>query len=142
MKTYWPKEASIERTWHLVDAKGKTLGRLATRIAELLIGKHKATFTPSVDGGDFLIVVNADDIVLTGNKMTDKTYYWHSGYPGGLKSISADKLKTEKPEKILWNAVYGMLPKNKLRDYRIKRLKIYAAAEHLHKAQQPVLVNL
>lgn len=142
MKTYWPKEDNIERSWHLVDAKGKTLGRLATKIAALLAGKHKTSFTPSVDGGDFIVVVNADEIVLTGNKLTKKIYYWHSGYPGGLKSTTAEKLKAEKPEKVLWNAVYGMLPKNKLRDHRIKRLKIYTAAEHLHQAQQPILVNL
>lgn len=142
MKTYWPKMTDTERKWHLIDAKGKTMGRLATEIARLLIGKHKAYFTPSVDCGDFVVVVNANDVVLTGNKLTNKIYYWHTGYPSGLRSTTAEKLKKEKPGQILWEAVYGMLPKNKLRDYRIKRLKLYMTNEHPHEAQKPVLLNL
>ncbi len=142
MKTYWPKKEDIKRNWYLVDAKGKILGRLATKIAELLIGKGKTTFTPSVDNGDFVVVINAKDVVLTGKKWKQKTYYWHTGYPGGFRSVTAEKLKAEKPEEILWQAVYGMLPKNKLRDHRINRLKIYVADNHPHAAQKPVQISL
>lgn len=141
MKTYWPKKEIDNRNWYLIDAKGKTLGRLATRIASLLIGKHKAYFTPSVDCGDFVVVLNAKDVVLTGNKLKDKIYYWHTGYPAGFRSINAEKLLNEKPEEVLWKAVYGMLPKNKLRDHRIKRLKIYVGNEHKHSAQNPMLLQ-
>jgi len=137
MKTYWPKTETLNREWYLVDAKGKVLGRLATKIAEILIGKNKPYFTPSVDCGDFVVVLNAKDIVLTGNKMKDKVYYWHTGYPAGFRSVNAEKLLQEKPEEVLWKAVYGMLPKNKLRDHRIKRLKIYVGNEHKHSAQNP-----
>jgi large subunit ribosomal protein L13 len=142
MKTYWPKKEDIERKWYLIDAKGKVLGRIATKIAELLMGKGKTTYTPSVDIGDFVVVVNAKDIVLTGKKWKQKTYYWHTGYPGGFRSVTAEKLRAEKPEEILWHAVYGMLPKNKLRDHRINRLKIYTTNEHPHIAQKPVMLNL
>jgi large subunit ribosomal protein L13 len=142
MKTYWPKKEDIERKWYLIDAKGKVLGRIATKIAELLMGKGKTTYTPSVDIGDFVVVVNAKDIVLTGKKWKHKTYYWHTGYPGGFRSVTAEKLRAEKPEEILWHAVYGMLPKNKLRDHRINRLKIYTTNEHPHIAQKPVMLNL
>lgn len=142
MKTYWPKEKEIKRNWYIIDARGKVLGRIATKIAELLIGKGKTTFTPAVDGGDFVVVLNASDIVLTGKKEKQKTYYWHTGYPAGLRSVTAEKLKEKKPEEILWKAVYGMLPKNKLRDDRIKRLKIYTANEHPHTAQQPTQLSL
>ncbi len=142
MKTYWPKKEDIKRNWYLVDAKGKILGRLATKIAELLIGKGKTIFTPSVDNGDFVVVINAKDVVLTGKKWKQKTYYWHTGYPGGFRSVTAEKLKAEKPEEILWQAVYGMLPKNKLRDHRINRLKIYVADNHPHAAQKPVQISL
>lgn len=142
MRTYWPKKDDIKRNWYLVDAKGKVLGRIATKIAELLIGKGKTTFTPSVDLGDFVVVVNAKDIVLTGKKWKQKTYYWHTGYPGGFRSTTAEKLRSEKPEEILWQAVYGMLPKNKLRDHRINRLKIYVTDSHPHKAQNPVQLSL
>jgi large subunit ribosomal protein L13 len=142
MKTYWPKKDDIKRNWYVIDAKGKVLGRLATKIAELLIGKGKATFTPAVDGGDFVIVVNAKDIVLTGKKWKQKTYYWHTGYPGGFRSTTAEKLREEKPAEILWQAVYGMLPKNKLRDHRINRLKIYVTDGHPHVAQNPVNLSL
>lgn len=142
MRTYWPKKDDIKRNWYLVDAKGKILGRVATKIAELLIGKGKTTFTPSVDLGDFVVVVNAKDIVLTGKKWKQKTYYWHTGYPGGFRSTTAEKLRNEKPEEILWQAVYGMLPKNKLRDHRINRLKIYVTDSHPHIAQNPVQLSL
>lgn len=137
MKTYWPKIESLKREWYLVDAKGKVLGRLASKIAQILIGKNKPYFTPSVDCGDYVVVLNAKDIVLTGKKIKNKIYYWHTGYPAGLRSITAEKLLQEKPEEVLWKAVYGMLPKNKLRDHRIKRLKIYAGNEHKHIAQNP-----
>lgn len=142
MKTFWPKMVDTERKWYIVDAKGKTLGRLATEIAKILIGKNKPFYTPSVDCGDFVVVVNANDVVLTGNKLSKKIYYWHTGYPAGLRSVTAEKLKKEKPGQILWEAVYGMLPKNKLRDHRIKRLKLYMTNEHPHSAQQPVMINL
>lgn len=142
MRTYWPKKEDIKRNWYVVDARGKVLGRLATKIAELLIGKGKATFTPSVDNGDFVVVVNAKDIILTGKKWKQKTYYWHTGYPGGFRSVTAEKLKNEKPEEILWQAVYGMLPKNKLRDHRINRLKIYVTESHPHIAQSPIQLSL
>lgn len=142
MKTYWPKTSDIERKWYLVDAKGKTLGRLASEIAKLLIGKHKPIYTPSVDCGDFVVVINANDVILTGDKLKTKTYYWHTGYPGGFRYTTAEKLKKEKPGQILWEAVYGMLPKNKLRDKRIKRLKLYMTNEHPHQAQRPLAINL
>jgi len=142
MRTYWPKKDDIKRNWYLVDVKGKVLGRVATKIAELLMGKGKIAFTPSVDLGDFVVVVNAKDIVLTGKKWKQKTYYWHTGYPGGFRSTTAEKLRSEKPEEILWQAVYGMLPKNKLRDHRINRLKIYVTDSHPHIAQNPVQLSL
>ncbi|MCX7770763.1 MAG: 50S ribosomal protein L13 [Proteobacteria bacterium] len=142
MKTYWPKKDDIKRNWYLIDAKGKVLGRIATKIAELLIGKGKTIFTPAVDTGDFVVVINAKEVVLTGKKWKQKTYNWHTGYPGGFRSITAEKLRNEKPEEILWQAVYGMLPKNKLRDHRINRLKIYTADNHPHIAQNPVQLSL
>ncbi len=141
MATPMAKKGEVERKWHLVDAQGKTLGRLATRVAVLLRGKNKPIFTPHVDAGDFVIVVNADKVVLTGKKLKDKLYIHHSGYPGGLKSISAEKLMQKKPERLISMAVQGMLPKNKLGRKLIKKLKVYTGANHPHEAQQPEALN-
>lgn len=131
------KKGSVEQKWHLIDANGKTLGRLATRVAMLLRGKHKPIFTPHVDTGDFVVVVNAEKISLTGKKWKDKLYIHHSGYPGGLKSISAGKMREKKPERLVTMAVQGMLPKNKLGRKMIKKLKVYSGDAHPHQAQQP-----
>jgi large subunit ribosomal protein L13 len=137
MKTIVAKSKEVTRDWYLVDAENQVLGRIATTIANVLRGKNKPTFTPSVDTGDFIIVVNAEKIALTGNKRADKMYYSHSGYPGGIKSITAGKLLDKKPEDLIKHAVKGMLPKNKLARHMLSKLKIYAGSEHPHKAQQP-----
>lgn len=137
MKTYVAKKEDVVRDWYLVDAENQVLGRIATTIANVLRGKNKPTYTPSVDTGDFVIVVNAEKIALTGNKLADKTYYSHSGYPGGIKSITAGKLLEKKPEDLIKIAVKGMLPKNKLARHMLSKLKIYSGSEHPHKAQQP-----
>jgi large subunit ribosomal protein L13 len=131
------KEGEFTRDWYLVDVENKVLGRVATEIAQVLRGKKKPIYTPSVDTGDFVIVVNADKISLTGNKLSDKTYYSHSGFPGGIKSISAEDLVKKNPEELIKKAVKGMLPKNKLARHMISKLKIYTGTEHPHKAQQP-----
>jgi large subunit ribosomal protein L13 len=137
MKTQVPRTNDISRDWYVVDAENMVLGRLATRIATVLRGKNKPIFAPSVDTGDFVIVVNAEKIALTGNKLSDKIYYSHSGYPGGIKSISAGKLMEKKAEDVIRKAVKGMLPKNKLASQMLKKLKIYTGGAHPHKAQQP-----
>lgn len=137
MKTYRPKEADIKRGWYTVDAEGKTLGRLATRIATVLRGKHKPIFTPGVDTGDFVIVVNAGKIAVSGKKLTDKRYYSHSGYPGGISEITLEKLLETKPEEAIKKAVWGMLPTGVLGRAQFKKLKVYASADHPHSAQQP-----
>lgn len=129
------KTAEVERKWHLVDAKGQILGRLASDIAQKLIGKNKPTYTPHIDGGDFVVVINASEIAVTGNKETDKMYYRHSGFPGGLKEKSLGELKSTYPTRIIEKAVFNMLPKNKLRSERMNRLKVYAGAEHKHESQ-------
>ncbi len=131
------KKGEIQHKWHLMDANGKTLGRLATRIAILLRGKHKTIFTPHVDAGDFVIVVNAAKVALTGKKWKEKLYIHHSGYPGGLKSISAEMVRAKKPERLITMAVQGMLPKTKLGRKMIKKLKVYSGEAHPHEAQQP-----
>ena len=136
MKTFVAKEHEISKKWYLVDAKDKVLGRMATQIATRLRGKQKPVFTPHMDAGDFIVVINADKLVLTGKKWDDKIYYRHSGYIGGLKQISARKLLEKKPENILRFAVRGMLPKNSLGRRQLKKLKIYAGSEHPHHAQQ------
>lgn len=136
------KKEDVTRDWYLVDVDNKVLGRVATEIANVLRGKNKPTFTPSVDTGDFVIVVNAEKIALTGKKLSDKTYYSHSLYPGGLKEISAGKLMEKKPEELLKKAVKGMLPKNKLARHMLKKLKIYAGAAHPHEAQMPKNLNI
>lgn len=142
MKTEVAKIENVKRDWYVVDAQDMVLGRLATQVANVLRGKNKAIFTPSVDTGDFVIVVNAEKIALTGRKLADKTYYNHSGFPGGLKEITADKLLEKKPEELIKRAVKGMLPKNKLSRHMLKKLKIYAGASHPHDAQQPKVLAL
>jgi large subunit ribosomal protein L13 len=137
MKTEVAKLENVKRDWYLVDAQDLVLGRLASEVANILRGKNKAIYTPSVDTGDFVIVVNAEKIALTGRKMADKVYYSHSGFPGGLKEITAGKLLDKKPEDVIKKAVKGMLPKNKLSRHMLKKLKIYAGANHPHDAQQP-----
>jgi large subunit ribosomal protein L13 len=142
MKTSVAKAKEVTRDWYLVDAENQVLGRIATTIANILRGKNKPTFTPSVDTGDFIVVVNAEKIALTGNKRADKTYYSHSGFPGGIKAITAGKLLDKKPEQLIKHAVKGMLPKNKLAYHMLTKLKIYAGATHPHEAQQPKTLAL
>jgi large subunit ribosomal protein L13 len=137
MKTFVAKEHEIVKKWYVVDAKDRVLGRLATQIAMRLRGKHKAVYTPHADTGDFVVVVNADKISLTGKKWRDKLYYRHSGYIGGLKSLSARELLRKKPEDVLRFAVRGMLPKNSLGRRQLTKLKIYRGPNHPHEAQQP-----
>jgi large subunit ribosomal protein L13 len=142
MKTFSAKAESVQRDWYVVDAEGKTLGRIATEIARRLRGKHKPEYTPHVDTGDYIVVVNAEKVVVTGAKFTDKVYYAHSGFPGGLKSITFDKLQAKKPEMIIESAVKGMLPKGPLGRAMYRKLKVYAGAEHNHQAQQPQVLDI
>ena len=142
MKTYSAKPGEITREWYLVDAEGKTLGRLATQIADTLRGKRKPQFTPHVDTGDFVIVVNAEKIQVTGNKLDQKRYYRHSGYPGGLRSRTLREQLERRPTEVLRVAVKGMLPKNRLARQQITELKIYAGPEHPHEAQNPKSLEL
>ena len=135
--TYMAKPAEIQRKWLLIDAQGKTLGRLASEVASLLRGKHKPTFTPNVDTGDHVIVVNADKVVVTGNKAQDKLYYSYTGYPGGLRTVNFATLMQKKPDQAVYLAVKGMLPHNKLGRAMLKKLRVYAGPEHEHVAQQP-----
>ncbi len=137
MKTQVAKLENVKRDWYLIDAQDLVLGRLSTQIAGVLRGKNKAIYTPSVDTGDFVIVVNAEKIALTGRKLADKIYYNHSGYTGGLKETTAGKMLETKPSELIKRAVKGMLPKNKLSRHMLKKLKIYAGASHPHEAQQP-----
>jgi large subunit ribosomal protein L13 len=141
MTTQVAKKDEVTRDWYVVDVENQVLGRVATQIANVLRGKNKPTFTPSVDTGDFVIVINAEKIALTGKKLADKTYYSHSGFPGGIKAITAGKLLEKKPEDIIKKAVKGMLPKNKLARHMISKLKIYTGGEHPHAAQQPKALN-
>ncbi len=142
MKTFMGKFEPENRPWYLIDAKGKTLGRIATQIAVLLRGKNKPTFTPNVDTGAFVVVINAKDVKLTGNKLEQKMYYRHSGYIGGLKAVSAKKMLEEFPERVIYHAVKGMLPKNRLSNKIITKLKVYASEEHPHKAQNPIKIEV
>jgi large subunit ribosomal protein L13 len=142
MKTFNAKKENIVKDWYVVDAEGKVLGRLATEIARRLRGKHKPIYTPYVDTGDFVIVVNAGKVKLTGKKLTDKIYYRHSGYPGGLKETPAGKMLQEKPGEVLRLAVRGMLPKNSLGRAMLKKLKIYSGSDHCHEAQCPRVLDL
>jgi large subunit ribosomal protein L13 len=137
MKTWTAKAEDVERAWYVVDAEGQTLGRLATRIADTLRGKGKPTYTPHVDTGDFVIVVNADKIVVTGNKLDQKRSYRHSGYPGGLRSRTLREQLDRRPTEVIRTAVKGMLPRNKLASRQITKLKVYAGPEHPHAAQNP-----
>ena len=134
-KTFVQKAETVIRAWHLIDAKGKILGQVATEIAAKLIGKHKPDYTPHVDCGDIVVVINASDIVVTGSKAQSKQYFNYSGFPGGLKITTFEELLQKYPERVIENAVHGMIPSNKLRTGRMKRLKIYAQAEHVHQAQ-------
>ena len=142
MKTFVAKPETVKRDWYIVDAEGKTLGRIATEIASRLRGKHKAEYTPHVDTGDYIIVVNAEKVHVTGKKFTDKIYQSHSGFPGGIKSISFDKLIKRKPEMVIEAAVKGMLPKGPLGRAMFRKLKVYAGAEHAHAAQQPQVLDI
>lgn len=142
MKTYFANSENTEQKWYVVDASGKVLGRLATQIAKVLRGKNKPEFTPHADAGDHVIVVNAAQIKVTGKKESDKVYYSHSGYPGGIKEITFDKMMQKDPTRILEIAVKGMMPKNPLGRAMLRKLKVYAGAEHPHVAQQPVEINL
>jgi large subunit ribosomal protein L13 len=137
VRTYTPKPGDIQRQWHVVDATDVVLGRLASQVARLLRGKHKTTFAPNVDSGDFVIVINADKVALTGSKLQQKQAYRHSGYPGGLKSVSYAELLATHPERAVEKAVWGMIPKNRLGRQQIKKLKVYSGAEHPHGAQNP-----
>lgn len=137
MKTYQPKAGEVNRAWVLVDAQGQTLGRLASRIAMLLRGKNKPVFAPHTDVGDFVVVINADKVAVTGRKLRQKEYHHHSQYPGGLKTVKLGKLLREKPERVLEKAVRGMLPKNKLGNAIFGKLKVYAGPAHPHAAQRP-----
>lgn len=141
MKTYSQKPAEVERKWYVVDAATMPLGKLAVVVADKLTGKSKPTFTPHVDGGDFVIVTNARHIVVTGDKLTDKRYYRHSGFPGGIKDLSLQEMLEKYPERVIEHAVAGMLPKNKLVADRMKRLHVYPEAEHNHAAQKPIALK-
>lgn len=142
MSTQVAKQSEVNRNWFVVDMDDQVLGRAATEIARILRGKHKPIYTPSVDTGDFVVVVNAEKLKLTGNKMADKTYYHHTGFPGGIRSITAEKLIEKKPEELIKKAVKGMLPKNKLGRQMFKKLKVYSGGEHPHSAQQPKTLSL
>jgi large subunit ribosomal protein L13 len=140
--TYMAKPSTVERKWYIIDAAGKTLGRLASEAASILRGKHKPDFTPHIDTGDFVIIINAEKIVLTGNKLLQKKYYRHSGYMGGLKTVTAQEMLNKRPDRMLELAVFGMLPKNRLGDSLKTKLKVYAGSEHPHAAQQPEVWEL
>ncbi|KKO46283.1 50S ribosomal protein L13 [Arsukibacterium ikkense] len=142
MKTFTAKPESVERDWYVVDANGKTLGRIATQIAARLRGKHKPEYTPHVDTGDYIIVINAEKVTVTGNKAKNKMYYSHTGFPGGIKEISFEKLIAKKPEMVLETAIKGMLPKGPLGRAMFRKLKVYAGAEHQHTAQQPQILDI
>jgi large subunit ribosomal protein L13 len=142
MKTYSQKPTEVTRRWILIDASEAPLGRLAGEIAKYLIGKYKPTYTPHVDGGDYVVVINASQAVVTGDKEEKKIYYRHSGFPGGIKDASLKEVRQKFPERIIENAVKGMLPKNKLSDGRLQRLKVFAGSEHAHTAQTPEKVEV
>ncbi|MEV7967762.1 50S ribosomal protein L13 [Sphaerisporangium sp. NPDC088356] len=142
MRTFTPKSTDVQRQWYVIDATDVVLGRLATQVATLLRGKHKPIFAPHVDTGDFVIVINADKVALTGNKLEQKKAYRHSGYPGGLRSVSYKELLEKRPDRAVEKAVKGMLPKNSLGRKMAKKLKVYAGSEHPHLAQQPVTYEI
>lgn len=142
MKTYSQKPTEVTRRWILIDAKDAPLGRLSTEIAKYLIGKYKPSYTPHVDGGDYVVVINASETVVTGNKEDDKIYYRHSGFPGGIKDATLKEVREKFPERIIENAVKGMLPKNKLSADRMLRLRVFPGAEHAHTAQTPEKISI
>lgn len=142
MKTYSAKKEDVVRQWVVIDAQDQVLGRLASKVAHILRGKNKPIFTNHVDTGDFVVIVNAEKIRLTGNKLDDKIYYWHSGYPGGIKARTAREMLEKKPEQVIKIAVKGMLPKNRIGSKLISKLKIYAGPDHPHEAQQPEKIQL
>ena len=142
MKSFIAKPAEVERKWYVVDADGKTLGRLASEVASVLRGKNKPTFTPHVDCGDYVIVINAEKVAVTGKKRNEKIYKKHTGYPGGLREITFDKLQQKKPEEIIRHAVKGMMPNGKLGRQMYKKLKVYAGPEHNHAAQKPEVLDI
>lgn len=142
MKTYSAKPLEVERKWYLIDAEGKTLGRLASLVANILRGKHKPQYTPHIDTGDFVIIINAEKIQVTGKKETDKKYYRHTGYPGGLKVTSFKELMEKDPTKAIEKAVKGMLPHNTLGQDQFNKLKVYAGSEHPHEAQKPIVFEM
>lgn len=142
MKTYVAKPESVQRDWFVIDAEGKTLGRMATEIARRLRGKHKAEYTPHVDTGDYIVVVNCEKVTVTGNKAKNKIYYSHTGFPGGIKEINFEKLIAKKPEMVLEKAVKGMLPRGPLGREMFRKLKVYAGPEHKHTAQQPQVLDI
>jgi large subunit ribosomal protein L13 len=142
MKTFSAKPSDVTRTWYIVDASEAPMGRVATKVATLLTGKGKPTFTKHIDTGDYVVVINAEKIVVTGNKMEDKMYYRHSHFPGGLKEATLKEKMVKDPTFALQHAIRGMLPVNKLRDARLERLKIYAGADHKHEAQKPVAISV
>jgi len=141
-RTYQAKKEEIDAKWYVVDAEGKVLGRLASKLATVLRGKNKPIFTPHVDTGDFVVVVNAKKVVLTGKKLLDKSYYHYTGYPGGIREMSAEKMMAKKPTEVLRIAVKGMLPKNALGRQMLRKLKVYAGPEHPHAAQKPTPLNV
>ena len=142
MKTYQAKKEEVDRRWHLINAEGKVLGRLATDVAKVLRGKNKPIFTPHVDTGDFVIVINAKKVMLTGRKMKNKIYYHHTGYPGGIKEMNAEKLLAKKPAEMIRMAVKGMLPKTSLGRQMLRKLKVYAGPHHPHESQKPAPLEL
>lgn len=142
MKTYYPKPDDVKHDWYVVDAQGKTLGRLTTQIARILTGKHKPIYTPSVDTGDFVIVLNANKVTVTGNKLDEKIYPTHSGYPGGFRKRTLREQLERHPELVIQKAVWGMLPHNRLGRQMLKKLKIYAKGTHPHEAQQPKVLEV
>ncbi|KGQ71070.1 50S ribosomal protein L13 [Chelonobacter oris] len=142
MKTFVAKPETVKRDWYVVDATGKTLGRLATEIASRLRGKHKAEYTPHVDTGDYIIVINAEKVAVTGNKQSDKIYYWHTGHIGGIKQATFKEMIERRPESVIEIAVKGMLPKGPLGRAMYRKLKVYAGAEHSHTAQQPQVLDI
>ena len=142
MKTFSAKPETVKRDWFVIDAEDKVLGRLATEIARRLRGKHKAEYTPHVDTGDYIVIINAEKVVVTGNKTKNKLYHHHTGYPGGLKTVNFEKLQATKPEMIIEKAVKGMLPKNPLGRDMFRKLKVYTGSEHNHAAQQPTALEI
>ncbi len=142
MKTYMAKPAEVERKWYVIDASGQTLGRISSEVASILRGKHKPTYTPHVDTGDFVIIINAEQVKLTGDKLNQKMYRYHTGYPGGLKEMDYKTLLQKRPEKAIETAVKGMLPHNRLGNKMYKKLKVYRGSEHPHQAQKPEVREL